>query len=280
MKKLWTWLKSICLRKWWYVILLIISSIYVWHYRFSIIDFSTIEAQDLIFFLWLILLVFPLFSEIEILGVKVKKEIEKSVQEVKEDIAELRLQIVSSNSSAVANSETNFIFSAEFLQALTEKAGLPKSRDIKKADTVIDAQFLDKEVIAPTEATFLFSVRYAIEKRIVELYQLLGNERIYTSLASMLQELRKSELLDNDMVTLLFQITKIANRGIHGESISQDYTEFIQSVFPDVIRKLDEIIDTFKKGNQHYFVCPRCNYRGFSKKENICPNCGFTSDDY
>lgn len=69
-KKMWQFIK----RKSWYMVLLIASSFYVWHYRSEIHQLKELNAQNLIFILWLLLLFWPLFSEMEFLGVKVKKK--------------------------------------------------------------------------------------------------------------------------------------------------------------------------------------------------------------
>lgn len=86
----------------WYIALLVASSIYVIHYRFEIHQLKEINAQNLIFILWLILLLFPLFSEMEFLGVKLKREIVKSNNEIKDAVHDLQLQIMQ-----IANANNN-----------------------------------------------------------------------------------------------------------------------------------------------------------------------------
>lgn len=73
MKKLWKLIKTKC----WYIILLVLSSTYVWCYRFDIYELKELNARNLIFILWLILLLLPLFSEMKLLGVKIKKRSSK-----------------------------------------------------------------------------------------------------------------------------------------------------------------------------------------------------------
>lgn len=92
-KQRWEKIKPILKKRWWHVFLLIISSIYVFNYKYDIYQMTELNAQNLIFILWLILLGLPLFSEIEIGSVKLKKEIEQTRAEVKESIGELKYQI-------------------------------------------------------------------------------------------------------------------------------------------------------------------------------------------
>lgn len=53
-----------------------------------------LNAKNIIFILWIFLLAFPLFSEMEILGIKVKKEVEKATEEVKESLKNIQTQII------------------------------------------------------------------------------------------------------------------------------------------------------------------------------------------
>lgn len=60
----------------------------------DIYQLTELNTHNLVFLLWLVLLALPLFSEIEIGSVKLKKEVEKTRAEVKEAIGELKLQIL------------------------------------------------------------------------------------------------------------------------------------------------------------------------------------------
>jgi hypothetical protein len=96
--------------KLWYKILVLLSSIYIFYYRYEIFDFKQFNAMNLIFILWLILLLTPLFSEIELFGVKLKKQFEKATDEVKEKINDLRIQVAEikvSNLNKITNNINN-----------------------------------------------------------------------------------------------------------------------------------------------------------------------------
>lgn len=75
--KIWEQAKKLIKKRGWYVFLLIISTIYVYGYRFEIYQMTELNAQNLIFVLWLILVGLPLFSEIEIGSVKQKRRLRK-----------------------------------------------------------------------------------------------------------------------------------------------------------------------------------------------------------
>lgn len=86
--------KQVLKKHWWYFVLLIGSTVYVFIYKNDIYQLTELNTHNLVFLLWLVLLALPLFSEIEIGSVKLKKEVEKTRAEVKEAIGELKLQIL------------------------------------------------------------------------------------------------------------------------------------------------------------------------------------------
>ena len=89
------WVKKI-----WYILLLILSSIYVC-YNFNILVtqcfICNFNGNSLIFILWLILLFFPLFNSIEGYGFKFSKEKEEQEEQTVK-IKVLRDEILKENS--------------------------------------------------------------------------------------------------------------------------------------------------------------------------------------
>jgi len=61
----------------WHFILLVASSIYVIISWTSIKSFTSLDANSLIFVIWIMLLLYPLFSEMEMFGIRLKKEVEQ-----------------------------------------------------------------------------------------------------------------------------------------------------------------------------------------------------------
>ncbi len=263
--------KLVLKKRGWHIFLLIISSIYVYTYRFDIYQMTELNAQNLIFILWLILLSLPLFSEIEIGNVKLKKEIEQTRAEVKESIGELRCQILEMK---ISNTNSNtLIFNT---QPLPTKAELSEmQRHIKHdqaAQSAVDSDFnvSDKNI-------YLFQVRLALEKQLSALCNMFqyGERR---SMYSMMQMLVQHEVIDRNTVGLLREIINIANRGVHGEIVDDDYIDFVKKTYP-IIKKTLDIAYNFYTNNSYYYVCPKCHYQGPSKYSNVCPNCGAVSDD-
>ena len=271
-KEAWEKVKPMLKKRGWHIFLLIISSIYVYRCRFDIYQMTELNAQNLIFILWLILLGLPLFSEIEIGSVKLKKEIEETRAEVKESIGELKYQILELK---INNSNSNtLIFNNQPLPTKDELSKM--QRHIKQdqaAQSATDSDFnvLEKNI-------YLFQVRLSLEKQLSALCNMFqyGERR---SMYSMMQMLLQHEVIDRNTVGLLREIINSANRGVHGEIVDDDYIDFVKKTYPSIKKTLDTAYN-FYTNNSYYYECPKCHYQGPSKYSNACPNCGFVSDDY
>lgn len=258
-------------RKWWYLTLLIASTSYVYVQRNSIGIFSEFTVQNLIFYIWLMLLLFPLFSEMEFMGVKLKKEVERAAKDVKESITDLKMQVMDVKfSNSFANS-LSFTFSgdAPSKQELAEIANDDKPNSDAKNKLSMDD-------IVTDDVVYLFKVRLTLERAL----KTFSDHLNYDGRHSILQLLNcavENGMLDRKNADYTKQIITICNRGIHGEIVSDEYMEFVKSVLPQVLGQINSI--TSRMGYKYYFVCPRCKYAGYSKYENVCPSCGFVSDD-
>ena len=107
----------------------------------------------------------------------------------------------------------------------------------KKEDSLAS---MDEDEIPQDKAVYLFKVRLGIEKAINELYEPVryDNDRRRVSLVYMTEHLVRHEILDGMTADLIFQVIKIANRGVHGEIISDEYIDFVRKVYPEIKTKL------------------------------------------
>lgn len=272
----------------WYIILLVAASFYVWHYRLEIYQLKELNAQNLIFILWLLLLFWPLFSEMEFLGVKVKKEVEKATGEVKEDLAKLQFQVTELK---VLNSNTNTNFLGLFLdspehlnktyETFEKSERMPKktftkssSHTPKESHAVSDAPSENDILDVSEQAMYLFKVRLNLENIISGICEKVGCEGNQPYRIK-INYLCKIGFLSTETAKMLSQIWTIANRGIHGETISEEYIGFVRKAIPAVLKELK-----YREQSLNYCVCPHCNYKGYAVFENVCPICGFVHDDY
>lgn len=224
----------------WYIFLLSISTMYVFHYRFNISSFDTLDSINLIFILWLILLFWPIISEMEFLGIKIKKEVEASTQPIKDNIEKLQAQIVQiqmsntvSNNISVGNSP------------------LPSEDKIEELLSI--ARNLQHTSKDPTSSKFtvpinniniyLFTVRFQLESALHKLCEKTKYPPERTTLIKMANFLTAIGIINENTFDLIRQVNSIANKGIHGLEIDNKYVDLVSKIFPEIMRQL-EIADS------------------------------------
>jgi hypothetical protein len=260
-EKLLAFLKPKC----WYIMLLVCSTIYVFYHKTEIRQFKDLDAQNLVFILWLILLLMPLFSEMELFGIKLKKEVEKAKSEIKENIADLRLQLMDLK---ITNSVTNSIIISNPL-ATKDKLN-EMLNEIGVSTSKLDYKV---EFDVPEQSTYLFKVKLSLEKALLYICEKTGYEGD-NQYRHLINHLGRIGILSTDSMKIIIQIQRIANRGIHGEILSTDYIDFVEKAFPQILNQLNQA-----KASLNYCTCPKCKYSGYAVFENVCPKCGFVSDD-
>lgn len=220
-------IKKILQKHGWYCVLLIGSTIYTFIYRADIYQLTELNTHNLVFILWLVLLGLPLFSSIEIGNIRIQKEVEQTRAEVKESIGELRLQILDLK---IANSNYNtLVVNNQPLPSKDELSQLQNNIPSNNSQThseTTNFNISDNNI-------YLFKVRFSLENQLSSLcstYQYTGRKSMY----SMTQFLVRQEIIDMSTANLIREIINIANRGVHGEIIDDDYIQFVNNAYPTI----------------------------------------------
>lgn len=253
-------------RKAWYLFLLIASTIYVIDNYQNIGSLKQLDVSAILFVVWIALLLLPLFSSIQIGTIKLSKQLDDIQRETKDAINDMKLQMmeikVSTANSIIVNS---YLPSDKTMNNL--KDSVQENCDKEAAENI-------REIEVDEELMFLFKARFKIEELVSQLcnnYDYQGN-RLMTS---MTQFLCRQEAINNNQSSTIQSITNICNRAMHGESIAPKYVEFVRDMMPAIINQLEREI----KRRTFSHECTRCGYRGPSRYENYCPNCGNVTCD-
>lgn len=248
--KLWQKLLSFLKEKLWYIFLLAISTIYLVINRFAIKKLDDASMLSTVFIIWVILLALPLFSELEFLGVKVKKEVKKAVEKSNEEVKaslnnlqQLVSQIQISNSVAPQFTITGgSLPSEERMDNLIKEIHLLNEQNTNKKTEKQD------KVNIPAQNLELFKMRYGIEAKLNDAMDLIGyNGKNHISLVQSAYYLSQQGVLDPKCIDLLIQVVRIANRGVHGEIVDQKYLDFASEAYPKIIDALDDCKELIKK---------------------------------
>ena len=248
--KWWQKQLSFLKEKLWYIFLLTISTAYLVSNKFAIEKLDDASMLSAVFIIWVILLALPLFSELEFLGVKVKKEVKKAVEKSNEEVKaslnnlqQLVSQIQISNSVAPQFTINGGSLPSEGkIDKLTEELHLYNEQNKNK-----QAEQQDK-VNIPTQNLELFKMRYGIEAKLNDAMDLIGyNGKNHISLVQSAYYLSRQGVLDLKCTDLLIQVVRIANRGVHGEIVDQKYLDFASEAYPKIIDALDDCKELIKK---------------------------------
>ena len=242
-QKIWGVIWKKLVQKGWHILLVTVGFVYIWHYRFELYQLQTINIRNLIFLVWLIVLLLPLVSEMEFLGVKIKKEVENANKEVKETLTglsnqliELRIAISGNNSIQIGNSN---LPSAEKIDEMKQ---LIKEMQINQTKS----NSSDFEPLPDDKNVYLFKVRMNIEKLLLEIAEKEGEfsngyDRRY-SLSTLTRKLLLSEIISKMTADLIMEVLRIANRGVHGEIVSDEYVRFVQKAYPEIMGDLKQVL--------------------------------------
>jgi hypothetical protein len=224
-------------------------------------------------------LLLPLFPEVELFGVKIKKEVEKLKTDVNENLNGLSLQLMDlkiSNSNAnTINIGNNFLPTEQRLKELadefiskpedsSDEQSKSKPSEEPSLTSKTDVESFDFDIT--DETLFLFKVRFYLEKMLTTICKKTNkDEPIPTSTLGKISYLG---FLLGDKVDLYREVAKIVNRGVHGEIISNEYISFIKKVLPELQTQL----------NYYDSILPLCYRCGSTMINNVCPYCGLKRD--
>jgi hypothetical protein len=231
------WKKTI----WWGFLLLIFSTYLIFN-EARIFKNNLTQIDYIILIIWFILLLLPLLSEIDIAGIKIKKEIDSLKTEIKEQIITLRSDIHNST-----NIHTNFYSgtppppSDEKLKQMEDKFSALVESVNEKLDTGKD----DDLTNIPERNKYLFGVRFSLERelrRIQKERSDVNNFNRPNSLSQIARNLQRNELIDNKIASLILSVNSICNIALHtDENISDEQFSFAKKFFPVIMDSLKEL---------------------------------------
>ncbi len=238
-----TWLKSI----WW--LLLVLSILFILSKRVSNIYEGLAQPFDIMLFLILFgLLLIPLFQEIEIFGVKFKKQIEELKKELTNNLMSLRNDI--NNKIDLQNqSNQNFYINPQNIPSDSELSSLKDSfnkaiEEIwqKKNINISSENEVHSSITKDTQ--YLFSVRYSIEDELKNILTRLNidseNLRLY-SLKNMLELVQAYISFDREILDMLKKVYAICSLAVHAKGVSQAQINFVKDVSPRLISYLKNV---------------------------------------
>jgi len=189
-----------------------------------------------------VLILYPLFKEISIGSISIKKEIENTKKEINGKIDQLKIDMIATQTF---NPTINFQN-----PGISDKAIDQVTKDIGRSVSDAIAQFAVKELKedelgkVDSQVEYVFKTRYLIEKELRRLWNNLDfqyDKRRIPSIYEITNSLAKSELIPFHFVNSIKDIYSICSPVIHGEEIDDKRMQILKEYAPKIISTLKEI---------------------------------------
>jgi hypothetical protein len=201
---------------------------------------------DIILFLvWIALLLSPIFSQVSLFGVTLRKELNALRSEVKDQLINLRSEI---QTSVALQAQFNPVFYLNVPGDTQLRVKEPEYRKIVEQDMKEKGirkpstkESITREV--PEDAMFLFGVRYEIEN---ELRRISGDmiDVVHGRGAPFLQVLRTlvdRQVLDARLAQVIRDMYSICSAAVHGGQVTREQTSFVRNLAPQLLASLKEM---------------------------------------
>ncbi|PLX66458.1 MAG: hypothetical protein C0602_12435 [Denitrovibrio sp.] len=283
-------------KKWWYWILLVASASIVLSNIEKLDGFEKLNSIELIFIVSILLFLLPLFSEFEILGIKLKKELEKTKSELSGQIDRAFLTL----ESKISNTNNNYNINGfnlpievliELFQNHFKNASGVGSSEVVTTSAKEEEDSIHNSITQSTDssiddikgiserAVYFFKVRYSIENLLTKISSGFLVNRVW-NVSKILETLVTFKIISVEQARLIREIFSIVNRGIHGETVSDEYYNFIRDNYPDIEKYLAGLSESVPSKFKDINACSRCNSVGPTVREGYCMKCGFNNDDW
>ena len=233
------WLKVL-----WWSILVIGLGLFLRERLPDLLSGQAAAADVAVFGVWMALLLAPLFSEVALLGVTLKNEID----ELKESVATQMTNLRSDIRNAI---DVRTTISQTFHQPTPPPdAQLPELEERVKAAVAAAFAEVGKDAPAPAalavsdDIVFLFATRYHIEselRRLARSREIGAAVRRPAPVYLLSRSLVESGLLDPRLGNAIREVYSVCSPAIHGEEVTAAQVAFVKDVGPELISALRAI---------------------------------------
>lgn len=227
------WLKLI-----WWSILVAVLTYFLWARLPDLLSGKAAAADIAVFGVWMALLLSPLFTEVALLGVTLKNEIEELKEDIATQVAEIKTEIRSSF-------DVRSTISPTINLAPPADSQLPGLADeIRNALTALKTRHPSVETAhlkVPDDATYLFATRYNLEIEIRRIAEGLNLPLRPQPAYAVAMKLAEAGFIDSRLVPAIRELYTVCSPAIHGAAVSDEKVKFVRNVAPEIIASLREI---------------------------------------
>lgn len=233
----------------WWIILLIFTGIILYTRYDAITTGQSVPADIFIFLIFIVLMLVPIFSEIELFGIKLKKEIENLKDDINIKFGDIKNEIRNSQTQTV-----NTTFQGFGPPPPDNKLPELENKILRIVNTKLQELGVQPEtklagsIDVPDNNMLMFQVRYNIENELRKIYKQRFNKkdldykyRPNQSASIILQDLTRYGIIENNFFLILWDVLSICNYAIHGRSVTDDKVSFVRKNARRVIDYLKQV---------------------------------------
>ncbi len=229
----------------WWILLLLITSGFLLFRLNDIVNGKSVPFDIFLFIIFVALMLAPIFSEVEIFGIKLKQEIQDLKHEINLKFGDIKNEIRNSQ-----NQTLNATFHGFGPPPPDNK--IPELE--QKIDQILKAQSksnihhedIVNRIEIPQDSIEMFKVRFSIEKEIRRIWEQRFSQESnfknrHLTIMKIIQDLSEYEIISHNFNGVLREILSICNYAIHGEKLSANQVRFVSNNAAEVIEILKQI---------------------------------------
>ena len=211
-----------------------------------------IEIFYTLFALWLCLVLLPLFSEIEFLGIKLKKEFQALRDDVKHEIQSIRNEFNNNNKQQIfleygpPPTDSKIPELEKDIEMLKNRFEISFRESDSSGLLNVGQQGLTGRFDIPENTMHLFKIRYNIETLLTKIWDKYSvyvdsyqNKNIYPT--QILKQLSSIDVIDNLTLNLTRDILSICNASIHGNKVTGKQIDFVTKNSRSIYDRLNQV---------------------------------------
>lgn len=232
----------------WWALLVSLTSFYIFKRYSKILNNSTSQLDIVVFLVWVALCLIPLYDEINLFGIKLKKEIETLKSHVDNQIESVKADIRSSI-DVRSHFNPNIYFSAP----PPPDSELPaiEGRIREAVGVALRDHGLEQKspswasISADDDTQFLMLARFNLEKELrriwYENFQAIPDGRLL-AISRMVGGMVEREMIDSKLAKAIRDVYAVCSPAVHAEPVTRAQVEFVKDVAPSLIAMLKEIV--------------------------------------
>jgi hypothetical protein len=225
----------------WWALLIALLTFFLFQRYPDLVEGRATPSDVFVFSVWAALVLVPLFQELNLFGVEVKREVRELRSEFKSELVNLRSQILS---AAEANARVNLVPLPDAeLPALEKRAQVAVKKTIQQYGSPYEGN-LSSRISVDDYTQTLFEARYSIERelrRIAAARLDIPGEGNPRPIAEIIGTLIESQLLDLGLASAIREVYAICSFAVHGQTPSEAQVHFVENVLPGLLKALHAI---------------------------------------